>query len=211
MTAALSARLRSAALTLPAEGVSLQQLAAAHGPAAQGTLMILLAAPCLLPVPGVGSVLGLGLLAMAMALWRGNSAESGGLPRRVAEFNLPSLWAARVLRLLARFYATSGRLTRPRLQSLSDGSSQRWLAAKAGTMAALIVLPIPLGNLFPALALMLLGLGLVARDGVAILAGMLMAVISILFSVAVVCAAWLWGIELFTLAQQIPIWLTGRL
>ncbi|MCV2369720.1 exopolysaccharide biosynthesis protein [Roseateles oligotrophus] len=207
MTTALSERLSSAALALPADGVSLQQLAALHGPAATGSLLILLAAPCLLPLPGVGSVLGMGLLAMALALWRGNTSESARLPQRVADFNLPSLWAARVLQLLARFYASSGRLTRPRLTHLSDGSSQRWLAAKAGLMAVLIVLPIPFGNLLPALALMLLGLGLVARDGVAILAGMAMALLSVLFSAAVACAAWFWGFELYGLAQQIPSWL----
>jgi hypothetical protein len=206
VTAALCRRLRRAAANLPNEGVPLKQLAAAHGPAGQGTLLILLAAPCLLPMPGVGSILGWGLLAMALALWRGGSEGSKGLPQRVGDFNLPSLWAARVLRLLSRFYIRSGRLTRERLTHFSDDGAKRCLAAKTALMALLIILPIPFGNLFPALALMLLGLGLVARDGVAILAGAAMALLSVLFSIAVACAAWFWGIELFELAQQMPSW-----
>jgi len=44
----------------------LSHLAAVHGPAAQGTLLVLLAAPCLLPMPGVGSVLGIGLALLAL-------------------------------------------------------------------------------------------------------------------------------------------------
>ncbi|NDG40648.1 MAG: hypothetical protein EBY28_15070 [Betaproteobacteria bacterium] len=48
------------------ERVPLSHLAAVHGPAAQGTLLVLLAAPCLLPMPGVGSVLGIGLALLAL-------------------------------------------------------------------------------------------------------------------------------------------------
>ncbi|MDC8774055.1 exopolysaccharide biosynthesis protein [Roseateles albus] len=211
MTIALSERLRQAAADLPAEGTSLQHLAAAHGPAAQGTLLILLAAPCLMPLPGVGSVLGFGLLAMAMAFWRGASAASAALPQRVGEFGLSRLWATRVLHMLARFYAHSGRLTRQRLTHLTDGALERCLSAKVGLMAALIILPIPMGNLFPALALMLLGVGLVARDGLAVLAGAAMAALALLFSLAVAAATWFWGLEALALAQQIPSWIARQL
>ena len=162
MTQALSERLSRAAADLPPDSVSLQSLAAAHGPAAQGTLLILLSAPCVLPVPGVGSVLGWGLLAIAIALWRQDPLQlqsQAQLPTKVADIQLPRLWAERVLKLLARFYAASGRMARTRLTHLTEGGAQRWLAAKVGLMAILIVLPIPLGNLFPALCLMLVGMG----------------------------------------------------
>jgi hypothetical protein len=38
-------------------------------------------------------------------------------------------------------------------------------------MAFIVVMPIPFGNVLPALALMLIGLGLVFRDGVAVVLG----------------------------------------
>ena len=41
----------------------MRALAQAHGPEAHGTLLLLLAMPCLLPVPGVGTVLGMGMAA----------------------------------------------------------------------------------------------------------------------------------------------------
>ena len=46
----LHERLRTAATGLQSDRVSLAEMAAAHGPAAQGTLLVLMAAPCLLPV-----------------------------------------------------------------------------------------------------------------------------------------------------------------
>jgi hypothetical protein len=74
-------RLREAAAALRDERVTMRALAQAHGPEANGTLLLLLAMPCLLPVPGVGTVLGLGIAALAVAMWRGRDAPC--LPKRV--------------------------------------------------------------------------------------------------------------------------------
>ena len=75
MTPPIVQRLRVAAAGLRDERVSMQALAQAHGPEAHGTLLLLMAMPCLLPVPGVGTVLGLGMAAWAAAMWRGHSAS----------------------------------------------------------------------------------------------------------------------------------------
>jgi Exopolysaccharide synthesis, ExoD len=61
MTPPIVRRLRDAAAAIRDERVSMQAMVQAHGPEAHGTLLLLLAMPCLLPVPGVGTVLGLGL------------------------------------------------------------------------------------------------------------------------------------------------------
>lgn len=84
MTAPIVQRLRATAAALRGERVSIQALAQAHGPAAHGTLLLLMAVLCL--VPGVGTVLGLGLAALATAMWRGHPSAS--LPRRVVELEL---------------------------------------------------------------------------------------------------------------------------
>ena len=57
-------------------------MAQAHGPEAHGTMLLLLAMPCLLPVPGVGTVLGLGMAGLAVAMWQGRCPAC--LPKRVA-------------------------------------------------------------------------------------------------------------------------------
>lgn len=188
MQASLSQRLRDAAAAISADRVSLGHLADVHGPAAPGTWLVLLAAPCMLPVPGVGTVLGLGLLALAAALWRGQLAA------RVATWQLPAPWARRVLHLLAHFYGLAGQLARQRLVAVVAAERQGWLAAQAGVMAVLIVLPIPLGNLLPALSVMLLGLGLVFRDGLAVLLSAGLAGAALLYCIALGVAVWLCGV-----------------
>lgn len=165
MSDCLPTRLRQAALSLEAERVSLQELADAHGSAALSSWLILLALPCILPVAGVGTVLGFGLLALAVSLWRGQQQPQ--LPRRVAGIGLPQAQAKRLLERLAGFYALSGRWSRERLPGVLQ--ARNWLAAKLGLMAVLIILPMPLGNVLPALSVSLLGLALAFRDGLAAL------------------------------------------
>ena len=171
----------------------MQTLAHAHGPAAHGTWLLLMAVPCLLPVPGVGTVLGLGMVALAVAMWRGQSAAC--LPRRVAELELSSHWAQRVLGMLASAsaYAVAGRFAKARLSHLASAEGRSWTAAAIGLMALIVVMPIPFGNVLPALALMLIGLGLVFRDGVAVVLGLAMAALAMCVTAGVMLMAWAWG------------------
>ena len=197
--APLHQRLRESAAGLTQDRVSVAQLANLHGAAARGTLMVLLAAPCMLPMPGVGTVLGLGLAMMALAMWRGQTGA--GLPLRVAGFQMSGRWAGRVLGLLAHFYELASKLSRSRLHALSGAGRQGGLAAMTGVMAVLIILPIPFGNVLPALALMLLGLGLVYRDGVAVLLAIGTAAAALLYTATLGLAAWSWGVA--PLLQQL--------
>lgn len=203
---ALSQRLRQAAHALGTEPVALRHLADAHGPAGLGSLMILLAAPCMLPVPGVGTVLGMGLLGLALALWRGQDGPA--LPAAAGRFMMPAAWARRVLLLLASVHGLAARLARARWAywaNWADAAQQRRLAAGVGCMAVLIVLPIPMGNLLPAVALVLLGLGLVFRDGLAMLLAAMTGVLALAFTAALGWLAWAWGLA--PVLQWLGAWL----
>ncbi len=193
MTAPIVQRLREAAAALPGERVSMQTMLQAHGPAAHGSLLLMMAVPCLLPVPGVGTVLGLGLVALAAAMWRGHSTEC--LPRRVAELELSRHGAQRVLFLLASSYALAGRFAKARLSHLASADTRSWTAVAIGLMAVIVVLPIPFGNLLPALAMMLIGLGLVFSDGVAVVLGLATAGLALCVTAGLVLMAWVWGGE----------------
>jgi hypothetical protein len=171
----------------------MQTLAQAHGPAAHGTWLLLMAVPCLLPVPGVGTVLGLGMAALAAAMWRGQSCAC--LPRRVAELELSRTWAQRVLGMLASAYSVAARFVRARLSHLASAERRSWTAAAFGLMAFIVVMPIPFGNLLPALALMLIGLGLVFRDGVAVVLGLATVALLMCVTAGFMLMAWAWGSE----------------
>ena len=78
--------LKDAASQLPHPSVTVADLAALHGQATQGALLVLLAAPCLVPLPGVGTVLAWGIAASAVWMWRGD--HTCQLPARVARADI---------------------------------------------------------------------------------------------------------------------------
>lgn len=184
-------RLRRAAVRLEHERIELQHLMDAHGHGSQGTMLLLLAAPCMLPVPGVGSLLGWGLVALAWMMWCGQHAQC--LPDRVARVTLPRPWARRVLALLARVYAMAARMARPRWGHLASLGARRWMPLMVAWLAVLIILPIPFGNVLPAVALMLLGLGLVFLDGLLVVTAIAAAGLATAFPVTLGVVAAIWG------------------
>lgn len=162
------------------------------GDASAGWLLLLLAVPALVPSPGVplGMVFGAALALLALQLTFG--------PRPL---HLPA-WIAR-RRLAARHLdATTARVgpwieriektIRPRLAALTSPWVVRLLGLVVLVNAILIILPIPLGNTLPAIAVMSLALGLIARDGYAVAAGFALSVLALAASAALVGGAvWL--------------------
>jgi hypothetical protein len=109
----------------------------------------------------------------------------------VAAFAMPRPMAQRVLNGLSRLYRGAERLSRHRLRALAPSHGLGGgLAALGGLMAAIIVLPLPLGNLLPAVALVCLGLGMVFRDGLAVLLAMATGALALAYGVALVLGAW---------------------
>ncbi len=180
-------RLRRAAVRLRGERVEIRDLLDAHGPGSQGALLMLLALPCLLPVPGAGTMVGLGIAALAVGMWR--DIEAQVLPERVVRQTLPRSWARRLLAMLARVYVMASSLARPRLTAMLAPTMLRaWMPLLVGWMAVLIILPVPFGNVLPALALLLLGAGLVFMDGLLVLVSWAAAGLATAFPVALAVA-----------------------
>ncbi len=188
MTPPIVQRLRDAAAAMQDERVSMRTMAQAHG-----TLLLLLAMPCLLPVPGMGTLLGLGMAALAVTMWKGHCAPC--LPHRVAALELPPHWAQRVLVGLASVHVLAGRHAKARLSHLAISGRRSVTALAVGLMAVIVVLPIPFGNFLPAAVLVLIGLGLVFRDGLVMILGLLMSGVALVATTCLLLMAWVWGKE----------------
>ena len=92
MTPRIVQRLRHAVAAIRDARVSMRARAPAHGPE---DALLMLATTCLLPVPVIGTVLGMGRVALAVAMWQCRCAPC--LPQRSAEPELPRQWAQRGL------------------------------------------------------------------------------------------------------------------
>lgn len=168
MNPGIAQRLRDAAGDGPAElRLSLRELLHLHGDGSGAVLLMLMALLSTVPIAGAGTVLSLGIFALAWAWLRGR--DSLTLPDKLACLTLNATWSRRCLHSLAWTYERAERWLCPRWQALSHARTRVWWALWIALMAALIFLPLPLGNVLPGTSLMLLSLGWLFRDGIALL------------------------------------------
>lgn len=142
-----------------------------------GVLQLLLVLPfCLpLPVPGLSTAFGLALAFLGL---RQTLGQGPWLPKAVAERRLPAkAFSALLLRALPALRIFE-HLARPRLVWLSESRAARQGHGVAIMIMALLLslpVPVPFTNFVPALAVALLALGGMERDGGWILAGYVVA------------------------------------
>lgn len=164
---------RQAALS--GDRMSLSDLLGLHGDASPAVLLLVLSVLCVLPVYGVGTALSLAILLMAWHWSRMTGADfttgqGPALPERLGRFRLDETWSRRCLHGLAWLYTTAGRCLRARWTGLCHPRTGPWWSLWIALMGVVIFLPLPFGNVLPSISLVLLSLGWMFRDGLALLA-----------------------------------------
>jgi hypothetical protein len=188
MKAILSQRLRQAAEEhrTRADGadlkLSLQDLLRLHGESSLAVLLMLLAVVSVLPVAGAGTVMSLGIWAVALSWVR--ERETLSLPHRLGTMSLNERWSGRCLDGLAWLYESSQRFMRPRWAWLSHAGTRAWWGAWIALMGVVIFVPLPLGNVLPGLSLVLLSLGWMFRDGLALVLSTLTGLAGVAYGVS---------------------------
>lgn len=165
------------------ERVSISDLLAALGDRAIGALMFIFAAPNILPVPpGVSTLLGAPLLFLSAQLMLGMRPW---LPGFVARRSLSREDLATMVRRIVPWLAKAEKLLKPRADLLARPPVEYVVGLVCLVLAVILMLPVPLGNTLPALAISVLALGVLERDGVWIALG---------FMASVVAGAVVWGV-----------------
>jgi hypothetical protein len=159
------------------EQVSVRFLADMHGESAHGALLLFLAVLTLLPIPFSGFLFSFGIWSVARMMRINNSGH--GLPESVCRVKLSKVSATRLINILNWIYTKADLVCKPRLEAVSCPEHRGWLVPFITLMGFIIFLPIPGGNGTPAVALVLIGLGLMARDGLAIIAGILTGLVGV--------------------------------
>ncbi|WP_445376454.1 exopolysaccharide biosynthesis protein [Niveispirillum fermenti] len=173
----LSDILRAIAGDESRERIAIKDLLAIMKDRALGALLFIFALPNVLPTPpGTSAVLGAPLIFLAAQLALGRSPW---LPRVIADRSIARADFAALVTRTAPWLAKAERLLRPRLGVLSRPPAEYLVGLFCFLLAVILFLPIPLGNMMPALAICLFSLGILERDGVWILAGLLAAILSV--------------------------------
>jgi hypothetical protein len=168
-----------------------------------GAAMLLLALPNMVPLPpGASTVFGLPLILIAtqMAIGRRTIWLPGFIRRR--SIGMSSF--ARMVYLTRPHLRRAERLLHPRLEFMLSRVAARLTGCICVVLAILIALPIPLANFLSGLSVAAFALGLLRRDGIAVLVGWIVACISLAATVLISGAMWLAvkkGVELLLRAM----------
>jgi hypothetical protein len=175
----LSSLLLDFAANFTAERVRVRDITESLGQRSFGFILLIFALPNSLPIvgiPGVSTITGLPMLFVAVQLALGY--ERVYLPRWIGDSSMATADFQKLINKVAPWLKRIERLMRPRLSLLTAGNAERWLGAFCVVLAFLLVLPIPLGNLMPALGVLFISLGLIERDGVCVLTGLAIGIAS---------------------------------
>jgi hypothetical protein len=165
----LSELLRELATDSSRERVSIGDLLVALHDRALAALLLIFALPNVIPVPpGTSALLGAPLLFLAAQLAFGMRPW---LPRIITERSMHRPQFAALIAGAAPWLARAERLLRPRLGVLCRPPAEYGVGLLCLLLSVIVFLPIPLGNMLPALAICLLALGVLERDGLWVLAG----------------------------------------
>jgi len=157
----------------PDERISLGHLIEGFGNRSFGALLFIFAVPVALPIaiPGISAVLGAPLLFLSWQLMYGR--DQPWLPEIMRNRSFRRVDFARMLQRVLPYIRRVERLVGPRLIWMTSRRGEQVIGLLAFILSVILFLPIPFGNTVPALAIAIMALAVLERDGLAAIAGTL--------------------------------------
>jgi len=190
------ARRTSEILAALAEGeadqrIAVGQIVAALHDRAFGLLILIFALPNGVPgpsLPGLSTVLGVPLIILSAQLAVGRADP--WLPGFVLRWSFRRGDFARVIKAAHPSLRRMERLFRPRLLDWAGRRADRWTGLLILLISVVLFLPIPLTNLPMAWGIVLIALGLIEQDGLAILIGLLVGAAGAVAAIVLLVLGW---------------------
>jgi hypothetical protein len=176
--------------------ISLGEVADALRDRGFGLLFVVLALPNAIPgpaIPGLSILTGLPLLFVALELALGKKEPE--LPGWIRKRSMTRAGFGRLVERMRPTLDRLERIIRPRYRDLTRPKAERLLGAFTALVALSLVFSLPTGNLLLGIGATALGLGLMERDGAAILVGVVVGALGIA-----------WNLLLFWLGSEAFDW-----
>lgn len=165
--------LEALAADAPEEGFSLGEIMARLGERAFGTLLFILALPVAAPLLyGIPQIVGIPMLMLSWQMLVGRPTP--WLPNTMSKRYLSRKMLATMAGWGRKWFGWLERLTQPRLTFMASHVAERVVGAFFCLFCVSILTPLPLMNSVPGLAMAVAAFGLLARDGVLVILGLLL-------------------------------------
>jgi hypothetical protein len=177
------------------ERISIGEITEGLGDRGFGILLCLWALPNLIPIPGISTPFGLLIAMTAGQMVLGH--HQPWLPRSILKRSVARSEVRRIMEQARPYIERLERYSRPRFEIMRRGLVERLLGLFVVTLGIVLALPIWGGNLLPAIAVAIIGIGLMEQDGIAVLAGCAMGVFSLIVIASIIGTAlyvlvWVW-------------------
>lgn len=157
--------------------VSVADIFQAMGDRAFGALILIFALPNIIPTPpGTSALTGAPLVFLSAQLMLG---QSPWLPKIIAERSMTRGDFASIVSRISPWLARGERMLRPRLGFLIYPPAEYIIGLLCLILSTVLILPVPLGNILPAIAICLFSFGILERDGLCVVLGAAMTVVSL--------------------------------
>jgi hypothetical protein len=179
---------------------SIDELLAALGDQGFGLLVFALALPNAVPgplIPGFSVPFALGIAALGLQLALG--LHTPRLPRRLRRLSLEQRRFRRMVDRTEPWLLRLERWLRPRPSPLTTEAGERLIGVALIALSVVLALPVPFGNTPVALSIMVIALGQLEGDGLALTGGLVAGLAASLWNAFLIFA----GAELFHAAQQL--------
>lgn len=155
------------------EKISLQMLADQLGVRAYGALFVLLSIPNF--IPGASFVSGILLLIFSIQMILG--VKELWLPKVIGKLTIHKQRLAQALNTAQPFLSGVEHYIRPRMRFINSAFATRLIGLAVAIFSVVILLPIPFSNIPPSLAVLLVALGMIQKDGLTVLSSTLIGLI----------------------------------
>ncbi|MBY3175880.1 exopolysaccharide biosynthesis protein [Rhizobium leguminosarum] len=180
----LSSILRQMAADQSRERISIGDLFDTMGDRAISALMLIFALPNAFPTPpGTSAVLGAPLVFLAAQLTFGLKPW---LPKVIADRSMRREDFETIVGRIHRWLAWAERMLKPRLAIFAEPPAEYLAGAACLLLSIVLLLPVPLGNILPAVTISVFAFGILGRDGLFALIGFVMTAVSLIVAGGVI-------------------------
>jgi hypothetical protein len=152
--------------------ISLQEVLKMLGARAFGLAILIFSLPNSLPIPsppGFSAVTGFPIVIFGFQMLLGR--KSLWLPARIRRYRFSRAKLTSFLTKALPYIRKVERLLHPRLTFMGSKGAEHVLGLVILLLSVLLAMPIPLGNFLPGLAISVIALGMLERDGLVMIAG----------------------------------------
>ena len=136
-----------------------------------GLVMLFFALPIIILPPGLTAIPAIPLILFSAQMMRGH--DSPWLPNWVGNKTIKRSTVAQIVERAAPHLKKAEKFLRPRVYFASSPKGEQVVGFFSMAFALSILVPLPLTNFIPSIGILMMSLGLISKDGVAIVVGMI--------------------------------------